>query len=176
MLVSQGTFLITLFEASQFRETIFLQLESVGRFNIQLRSVHLTPAIRKHLKIGFVLCLKLEKGDIRFSIVLGSYAARSHSHSFPWQWNICFLAMPIALIPTLTCYYYNSKCCKMVTWSSNHYKSISILKISDEINSILFYSKTGLFWTIRPQNSKARLGISDWYCHHRSDNCIMIPK
>ena len=68
VLVSQGTFLITLFEASQFRETIFLQLESVGRFNIQLRSVHLTPAIRKHLKIGFVLYPKLEKVDIRFSI------------------------------------------------------------------------------------------------------------
>ena len=61
-------FLITLFKASQFRETIFLQLESVGRFSIQLRSVHLTTAIRKHLKIGFVLCPKLEKVDIRFSI------------------------------------------------------------------------------------------------------------
>ena len=68
VLVSQGTFLITLFEASQFRETIFLQLESVGRFNIQLRSVYLTTAIRKHLKIGFILYPKLEKVDIRFSI------------------------------------------------------------------------------------------------------------
>ena len=35
--------------------------------------------------------------------MLGSYAARSHSHSFPRQWNICFLTHATFHIISLFC-------------------------------------------------------------------------